>query len=122
MCEGEAERAVRERSPWSVLNWPLVLVVMGYRATLGHLLGGRCRFYPSCSAYALEALRTHSPPRAGWLVARRLGRCHPWGGSGVDPVPGWCGQKGADGCRCEDGTGEGPRATQPGVDPDRSVS
>lgn len=79
----------RDRSAWAVLNWPLVLVVIVYRWTLGHVLGGRCRFHPTCSAYAVEALRTHNPVRAMWLVVRRVGRCHPWGGSGVDPVPPW---------------------------------
>jgi putative membrane protein insertion efficiency factor len=47
----------------------------------------RCRFYPSCSAYALEALREHGAGRGTWLAARRLGRCHPWHPGGLDPVP-----------------------------------
>ncbi|WP_445376653.1 membrane protein insertion efficiency factor YidD [Niveispirillum fermenti] len=47
----------------------------------------RCRFYPSCSHYALEALSMHGAIRGGWLTLRRLARCHPWGGSGYDPVP-----------------------------------
>ena len=46
-----------------------------------------CRFVPSCSTYALEALEEHGPVRGSWLSARRLCRCHPWGGSGYDPVP-----------------------------------
>ena len=46
-----------------------------------------CRYWPSCSAYALEALETHGPVRGTWLAVRRLLRCHPWAGSGVDPVP-----------------------------------
>ena len=46
-----------------------------------------CRFDPSCSTYALEALATHGAARGSWLVVRRLGRCHPWGGLGFDPVP-----------------------------------
>jgi hypothetical protein len=47
-----------------------------------------CRYLPSCSEYALEALESHGALRGGWLTLRRLGRCHPWGGFGYDPVPG----------------------------------
>ena len=46
-----------------------------------------CRFTPSCSAYAIEAIETHGALGGGWLALRRLGRCHPWGGHGYDPVP-----------------------------------
>lgn len=46
-----------------------------------------CRFWPSCSDYALDALREYGAARGGWMALRRLGRCHPWGGHGVDPVP-----------------------------------
>ncbi len=46
-----------------------------------------CRFWPSCSEYALDALREHGATKGGWMAARRLARCHPWGGHGVDPVP-----------------------------------
>ncbi|MBM3882938.1 MAG: membrane protein insertion efficiency factor YidD [Verrucomicrobia bacterium] len=48
---------------------------------------GRCRFTPSCSAYAAEAIREHGAARGSWLALRRLGRCHPWGDCGADPVP-----------------------------------
>lgn len=62
-----------------------------YRFTLSPLLPPSCRFTPSCSAYALEALKLHGPIKGLWLTARRLSRCHPisWlgGSSGVDPVP-----------------------------------
>jgi hypothetical protein len=47
-----------------------------------------CRYVPSCSAYAMEALEQHGALRGTWLIVRRLGRCHPWGGLGLDPVPG----------------------------------
>jgi uncharacterized protein len=61
--------------------------VKGYRWLLSPLLGGRCRYVPSCSVYAEEAIRRHGPWRGGWLALKRLGRCHPWGGFGYDPVP-----------------------------------
>ncbi len=46
-----------------------------------------CRYWPTCSNYAIEAIDTHGAARGAWLAVRRVGRCHPWGGSGVDPVP-----------------------------------
>lgn len=58
-----------------------------YRYAISPLIGTNCRFEPTCSAYALEALRTHGAFKGGWLALRRILRCHPWGGSGHDPVP-----------------------------------
>ena len=61
-------------------------LVLGYQA----LTGGRpspCRYWPSCSTYGVEALELHGALRGGWLTLRRIARCHPWGGAGVDPVP-----------------------------------
>ena len=71
----------------TLLAWPLLALVWLYRFTISPWLGNNCRFEPSCSAYALEALREHGAFRGTWLAARRIGRCHPWGGSGYDPVP-----------------------------------
>ena len=51
------------------------------------MLGSNCRFQPTCSQYAEEALRRHGAFRGGWLMMRRISRCHPWGGAGYDPVP-----------------------------------
>ena len=65
----------------------LLLLVRGYQLFISPLLGPRCRFYPSCSAYAVTALRTHGALRGSWLAVRRLGRCHPWNPGGVDHVP-----------------------------------
>ena len=58
-----------------------------YQRTFSKMKAPCCRFYPTCSAYALEAIMTHGVLRGGWLALRRLARCHPWGGSGYDPVP-----------------------------------
>lgn len=66
---------------------PLVAVVKLYQVAISPWLGGNCRFQPTCSAYAIEALETHGVLKGGWLAIRRIGRCHPWGGSGYDPVP-----------------------------------
>jgi putative membrane protein insertion efficiency factor len=65
----------------------LLLLVRGYQLFISPLLGPRCRFYPSCSAYAVTALQTHGALRGSWLAVRRLGRCHPWNPGGVDHVP-----------------------------------
>lgn len=65
----------------------LVLLVRAYQLLISPLLGPTCRFYPSCSAYAVQALRAHGAVRGSWLAARRLGRCHPWNPGGVDHVP-----------------------------------
>jgi len=62
-------------------------LVRAYQLFVSPLLPPSCRFMPSCSAYALEAIEVHGPWRGGRLAARRLCRCHPWGGSGFDPVP-----------------------------------
>jgi putative membrane protein insertion efficiency factor len=61
--------------------------VRAYRLAFSPWVGHNCRFLPTCSAYALEALERHGAFRGGWLAARRIARCHPWGGSGVDEVP-----------------------------------
>lgn len=65
----------------------LLLLIGGYRRWISPLLGPRCRFIPSCSAYGLEAISRHGPWRGGWLTLRRLLRCHPFSPCGCDPVP-----------------------------------
>lgn len=65
----------------------LSLPVHGYRLVFSPWVGHNCRYQPTCSAYALEALRLHGGVKGGWLAARRIGRCHPWGAAGYDPVP-----------------------------------
>lgn len=65
----------------------LVALLKAYRLLISPLYGQRCRYYPTCSAYALGAVETHGALRGSWLAARRLGRCHPWTPGGVDLVP-----------------------------------
>ncbi|MCR9146455.1 MAG: membrane protein insertion efficiency factor YidD [Rhodobacteraceae bacterium] len=67
--------------------WLLSLPVRFYRAVFSPWVGHNCRFEPTCSRYALEALETHGALRGGWLMLRRILRCNPWGGMGYDPVP-----------------------------------
>lgn len=65
----------------------LLMLIAGYRRGISPFLPPACRFTPTCSAYAEEAIRKHGAARGSWLAARRLLRCHPWGGTGHDPVP-----------------------------------
>lgn len=70
-----------------LLNMPLIALIRVYQYAISPLLGSRCRFYPSCSAYAVESLQRHGPFKGFWLALRRIGRCHPWQPGGYDPVP-----------------------------------
>jgi len=70
-------------TPAQILAMPVRL----YQALISPLMGPRCRYLPTCSDYALEALAHHGAVRGAWLALRRLARCHPWGGHGFDPVP-----------------------------------
>lgn len=65
----------------------MVLIIRGYQVAIRPLLGNRCRFAPSCSEYAIEALRRHGAMAGLLLAVRRIGRCHPWHPGGYDPVP-----------------------------------
>ena len=65
----------------------LILPIRAYQLLVSPLLGNHCRFHPSCSAYAQEAILRHGAARGGWLALRRIGRCHPWHEGGLDPVP-----------------------------------
>lgn len=69
------------------LSWLLVLLICFYQLCISPLLGPSCRFTPTCSEYARQAILKHGPIRGLYLAIRRLLRCHPWGGSGYDPVP-----------------------------------
>jgi len=65
----------------------LILLLRGYRYAISPLYGQVCRYYPTCSAYALEAVTEHGSLRGSWLAVRRIARCHPWAAGGLDPVP-----------------------------------
>lgn len=69
------------------LAYALSLPVRAYRLLFSPWVGHNCRYQPTCSAYALEALEKHGGLKGGWLTLHRLCRCHPWGGSGIDNVP-----------------------------------
>jgi len=72
---------------WPRPGWWLQRLVLGYRRALSPLLGGRCRYLPTCSEYAYEAIGEHGAVAGSWLAARRLARCHPFHAGGYDPVP-----------------------------------
>ena len=65
----------------------LIWLLKAYRFAISPLYGQVCRYHPTCSAYALEAVTRHGSLRGSWLAARRVGRCHPWAAGGYDPVP-----------------------------------
>ena len=71
----------------SALKLLMRALIRFYQIVISPLLGPRCRFAPTCSEYAMEAISLHGPFTGVWLAARRLLRCHPWGDSGFDPVP-----------------------------------
>ncbi len=65
----------------------LILLVKFYQAAISPLLGASCRYHPTCSQYSIDAIREWGPFKGTWLAMKRISSCHPWGGSGYDPVP-----------------------------------
>lgn len=65
----------------------LLAAIRGYQLLISPLFPPSCRYFPSCSEYARQAVQSHGPLAGGWLAVKRLARCHPWGGFGYDPVP-----------------------------------
>lgn len=85
--DSEQRWARFSRALRKVLISPLVLLIRFYQVCISPYTPASCRFTPTCSAYALQALRKHGPVKGLYLAVRRILRCHPWGGSGYDPVP-----------------------------------
>jgi putative membrane protein insertion efficiency factor len=80
--------------PKQSVKKPVILLLRGYKLAISPLLGQRCRFYPSCSEYTMQAIDRFGVIRGGWLGAKRIGRCHPLHEGGLDPVPdAWPGKK-----------------------------
>jgi uncharacterized protein len=71
----------------TVSSLPLVVLIKIYQWVISPAIGPKCRYTPTCSHYALEALKKYGIFKGGWLTIKRVSRCHPWGGHGVDPVP-----------------------------------
>ena len=71
----------------TILSYILLIPIYFYRASISPMLPPSCRYTPTCSQYAIEAIKRHGPFRGTWLAIKRICRCHPWGGSGYDPVP-----------------------------------
>ncbi|MBU6331749.1 MAG: membrane protein insertion efficiency factor YidD [Bacteroidota bacterium] len=69
------------------MKWFFLALIWLYQRLLSPLLPASCRYHPTCSAYGMEAIRRHGALKGGWLTLKRIGRCHPWGGHGHDPVP-----------------------------------
>jgi putative membrane protein insertion efficiency factor len=70
-----------------ILSYPFILLIKIYQKIISPLIGPKCRFTPTCSNYAIEALKKHGIFKGSWLAVKRIAKCHPWGGSGYDPVP-----------------------------------
>ena len=70
-----------------ITSWPALMLIKFYKAFLSPYMGRSCRFQPTCSTYTYEAIQKYGILKGGWLGLKRILRCHPWGGSGYDPVP-----------------------------------
>jgi putative membrane protein insertion efficiency factor len=70
-----------------VLAFPFIVIIRFYQLVISPWLGPKCRYTPTCSQYALEAFTKYGPFKGFWLAVKRISSCHPWGGSGYDPVP-----------------------------------
>jgi hypothetical protein len=78
------------------MKYPLLLLIRFYQLFISPMLGSNCRFYPTCSHYAKEAIEKHGALKGSWLAIRRIGRCNPWHEGGVDLVP----ETGKPNCQC----------------------
>lgn len=101
-----------------MLRRVLVALIRFYRIGISPWTPASCRFHPTCSAYAEEAVRRHGGLKGAWLAVRRVGRCHPWGGSGYDPVPPGSSEAEAQG---KDDGRDGSELRNDGVDESEAV-
>ncbi|MFL9481515.1 membrane protein insertion efficiency factor YidD [Chitinophagaceae bacterium LWZ2-11] len=70
-----------------IISYPLILLIKFYQYVISPALGPKCRYTPTCSEYAMQAIKKYGPFKGGWLALKRISSCHPWGGHGHDPVP-----------------------------------
>ena len=70
-----------------IITFPLILLIRGYQLIISPLLGSNCRFIPTCSEYAMESLKVYGILKGIFLTIKRIGKCHPWGSNGYDPIP-----------------------------------
>jgi len=70
-----------------IITYPLILLIRVYQLIVSPMLGSNCRFMPTCSEYALESLKTYGLIKGTYLTIKRIGKCHPWGSNGYDPIP-----------------------------------
>ena len=70
-----------------IVTFPLILLIRGYQLIASPMLGSNCRFMPTCSEYAMESLKTYGLIKGTFLTIKRIGKCHPWGSHGYDPIP-----------------------------------
>lgn len=71
----------------TIITFPFIVIIKIYQILISPILPSSCRYTPTCSHYTLEALKKYGIFKGGWLGIKRISRCHPWGGSGYDPVP-----------------------------------
>ena len=75
------------KTAWQILSFPFIILIKLYQWIISPWLGQKCRYTPTCSHYAVEALKKYGPIKGLWLTIKRVSKCHPWGGHGYDPVP-----------------------------------
>jgi putative membrane protein insertion efficiency factor len=75
------------KTVWLILSFPFIGLIKLYQWIFSPWMGQKCRYLPTCSQYAIEALKKYGPLKGSWLAVKRISRCHPWGGHGYDPVP-----------------------------------
>jgi uncharacterized protein len=85
--EGQGPVAKKGLGIGGILSLPFIGLIKLYQLVVSPWLGPKCRFTPTCSQYGIEAFKKHGPIKGFWLTLKRVGRCHPWGGHGYDPVP-----------------------------------